>query len=56
MNRVEEKHPKNSFGYTPFHKAAKNGHQQVVSFLSKCLTPNDDMQNIWGETPLSYLP
>ena len=56
INRVEEKHPKNSFGYTPFHKAARNGHQQVVLFLSKCSAPNDDMENIWGETPLSYLP
>ena len=57
MNRVEEKHPKNSFGYTPFHKAARNGHQQVVLFLqSKCTNSNDDMKNVWGETPLSYLP
>ena len=56
MNRVEEKHPKNSFGYTPLHKASRKGHMQVVSYLSEFLLPNDDLCNVWGETPLSYLP
>ena len=56
MGRVEEKHPKNSFGYTPLHKASRKGHLQVVGYLSDNFIPNDDMRNVWGETPLSYLP
>ena len=55
-NSLENMDPKSTFGYTPLHKASKNGHKQVVLYLSNFVTSNDDMCNIWGETPLSYLP
>ena len=56
MDRVQEKSPKNSYGYTPLHKASKFGKKAVVEYITKFLDePIEDCQNFWGETPLNFI-
>ena len=51
MENIDEKNPKDRFGYTPLHKAAGNGHLSVCQLIVENVddkNPKDDN----GETPL----